>query len=104
MKILEQVDKEERLTSEISKRRNQLSHEYGQIRLDIYACEEKWKLVKMCQKFLYQVSPISWRLEHDWLHRSESNHIIVQENIEQLFGRYITFEAVPSIDKLIGNI
>ncbi|XP_053998659.1 uncharacterized protein LOC128887143 [Hylaeus anthracinus] len=101
MKILVQAEEEMRLTKEVSDKRNQLSKEYGQVRLEVYFWEENWRTVKMCQRFLYQVSPISWRVEHDWIHRSESGENIVSDSADDLFGRYRMVDEVASLDTLI---
>ncbi|XP_043258569.1 uncharacterized protein LOC122400900 [Colletes gigas] len=101
MKILVQAENEVRLTKEISDKRNKLSKEYGQVRLDVYFWEESWRMVKMCQRFLYQVSPISWRAKHDWIYRSGSDENIVSSSVDDLFSRYRMIDEVASLDNLI---
>nr|XP_034180476.1 uncharacterized protein LOC117604486 [Osmia lignaria] len=102
MKILEEAENESKKTKEITLRRNQLSKEFGQVRLDVYYWEENWRMVKMCQRFLYQVSPDSWRAEHDWIYRTESAETIDTVHTDVIFGRYRMLEKVPSIDVLIN--
>ncbi|KAG7210421.1 hypothetical protein KM043_011953 [Ampulex compressa] len=102
MEVLEKAEKETKLTNEITERRNQLSKEFGQVRLDVYVWEENWRMVKMCQKFLYQVSPISWRMQYDWIHRSESGETITSASADHLFGRYKMIGEVASLDTLIS--
>ncbi|XP_029045393.2 uncharacterized protein LOC114877241 isoform X2 [Osmia bicornis bicornis] len=102
MKILEEAENESKKTKEITLRRNQLSKEFGQVRLDVYYWEENWRMVKMCQRFLYQVSPDSWRTEHDWIYRTESAETIDTVHTDVIFGRYRMLEKVPSIDVLIN--
>ncbi|XP_076657328.1 cilia- and flagella-associated protein 100 [Halictus rubicundus] len=99
MDILTRAEQEAKLSRELTNDRNQLSREYGQVRLDVYLCEENWRTVKMCQRFLYQVSPMSWRTEHDWIHRSDSGECVVTS--DDLFGRYRMIEEVASLDCLI---
>ncbi|XP_043463991.1 uncharacterized protein LOC122499608 [Leptopilina heterotoma] len=69
MKTLNEALEIEKLTVEMTNKKNQLSSVYGQVRLEVYFWEEAWRMVKQCQKFLYQVSPMSWREKHDWIHR-----------------------------------
>ncbi|XP_076391290.1 cilia- and flagella-associated protein 100 [Megachile rotundata] len=101
MKILEEAENESKLTKEITLKRNQLSKEFGQVRLDVYYWEENWRMVKMCQRFLYKVSPNAWRMEHDWIYRRESVESIDTVDTADIFGRYRMVEQVPSIDALI---
>lgn len=102
MAILQEAENEMKITREISEKRNQLSIEYGRVRLDVYHWEESWRMVKMCQRFLFQVSPISWRAEHDWIHRTASGESVTHDNADDLFGRYRMVDEVASLDVLIG--
>ncbi|XP_076753331.1 cilia- and flagella-associated protein 100 [Xylocopa sonorina] len=101
MKILLHADNEVKLTRDITEKRNQLSRDFGRVRLDVYHWEENWRMVKMCQRFLYQVSPIAWREEHDWIHRTDSEESIIHGNADDLFGRYRMLDEVASLDTLI---
>lgn len=102
MKILQLAENEIKKTKQITDRRNKLSAEYGKVRLDVYHWEESWRTVKMCQRFLYQVSPLAWRAEHDWIHRTDSGESILHR-ADDLFGRYRMVDEVASLDVLIGN-
>ncbi|XP_076235040.1 cilia- and flagella-associated protein 100 [Calliopsis andreniformis] len=101
MKILLHADEEVRRTREISDERNRLAKEFGQVRLEVYNWEENWRTVKMCQRFLYQVAPITWREEFDWIHRTSSGENIASASTEDLFGRYKMAEEAGSLDTLI---
>ncbi|KZC05738.1 Coiled-coil domain-containing protein 37 [Dufourea novaeangliae] len=101
MDILVRAEKESKLTRELTNTRNQLFREFGQVRLDVYLWEENWRTVKMCQRFLYQVAPVSWRQEHDWIHRSDSGETIISASTDNLFGRYRMADEVASLDTLI---
>lgn len=103
MAILEKAEDEVKKTYEITTIRNQLSKELGQVRLEVYSAEELWRVVKMCQKFLYQVSPTSWRREHDWIHRSSSGSSLTSEKLEDLLGRYKHTDSSASLETLIGR-
>ncbi|XP_023289730.1 cilia- and flagella-associated protein 100-like [Orussus abietinus] len=101
MEVLSRAEEEARKTADITSRRNQLLKEYGQVRLEVYYWEEAWRMVMMCQKFLYQVSPLSWRLQHDQIQLSESGLDMVSAKTEDLFDRYRMAEEVASLDSLI---
>lgn len=103
MKSLFLAENESKKTREMTDHRNKLSVEYGRIRLEVYHWEESWRMMKMCQRFLYQISPISWRTEHDWIHRSHSGESITYDHPEDLFGRYRMLGDVASLDALIGD-
>lgn len=103
MSILERADREAKLTDEICARRNELAKQHGQIRLDIYFWEENWRMVKMCQLFLYRLSPTAWRIKHDWLHRLETGSLI-SVNAGDLFQRYGTPDDDATLEDLIGDL
>ncbi|KOX74378.1 Coiled-coil domain-containing protein 37, partial [Melipona quadrifasciata] len=100
MMILQLAEDEMKKTRQITERRNKLSTEYGKVRLQVYQWEESWRMVKMCQRFLYQVSPIAWRADYDWIHRTDSGESILH-HADDLFGRYRIVEEVASLDVLI---
>ncbi|KAK1124334.1 hypothetical protein K0M31_006703 [Melipona bicolor] len=102
MAILQLAEDEMKKTRQITERRNKLSTEYGKVRLQVYHWEESWRMVKMCQRFLYQVSPIAWRADYDWIHRTDSGESILH-HADDLFGRYRMVEEVASLDVLIGD-
>lgn len=91
MKTLNEALEIEKQTVEMTNEKNQLSSVYGQLRLEVYFWEEAWRMVKQCQKFLYQVSPMSWREEHDWIHRDPFSH--------SHSGQARTFSSTQYIDE-----
>ncbi|XP_033336263.2 cilia- and flagella-associated protein 100 [Megalopta genalis] len=99
MAVLMRAEEEAKESRTLTGIRNDLFRQYGQVRLDVYMWEENWRMVKMCQRFVFQVSPITWRTEHDWIHRTESGECVVTDN--DLFGRYRMVDEVPSLDCLI---
>lgn len=103
MKSLLLAENESKKTREMTDHRNKLSVEYGRVRLEVYHWEESWRMMKMCQRFLYQIAPISWRTEHDWIHRTHSGESITYDHAEDLFGRYRMLGDVASLDALIGD-
>nr|XP_050844610.1 uncharacterized protein LOC127061583 isoform X1 [Vespula vulgaris] len=102
MVILRKAEEEVKLTSAINEKRILLDKQCGQIRLDLYYWEENWRLAKTCQRFLYQISPISWRNEYDWIYRSQSGESIFFGTTEDIFRRYRMAEQVASLECLIN--
>ena len=104
MRLLNEASEEEKKTSLITARRNQLSKEYGQVRLEVYFWEEAWRMVKTCQKFLYQVSPASWREKHHLqIFKDESDSNLTFEKSSDLFSSTRTVEDAASLMSLIGK-
>lgn len=103
MDMLKQADQEVKLTEIISTQRNEFSKQFGQRRLDVYFWEENWRIVKMCQIFLYWISPISWKIKHDWLSQFDSVRSIVSIDATNLFEKYKTPPEDASLEELIGN-
>jgi len=101
--MLAKAEQEVRLTEVISTQRNELSKQYGQRRLDVYFWEDNWRIVKMCQIFLYRISPISWKIKYDWLSRLDSASFIVSIDATDLFSKYKTSNEDASLEDLIGN-
>ncbi|KAL0118139.1 hypothetical protein PUN28_009069 [Cardiocondyla obscurior] len=103
MRILEKAEREAKLTEEISDRRNVLAKQYGQSRLDVYVWEDNWRLVKMCQMFLHQVSPVSWRARHDRSLSSELERNIAFADAlsTDLFSKYKMLDENVSLETLI---
>ncbi|XP_047345115.1 uncharacterized protein LOC124947255 [Vespa velutina] len=101
MVILGESEKELKLTSAINEKRTLLAKECSKIRLDLYYWEENWRLVKTCQKFLFQISPISWRNKYDWIYRSQSGESIFFGTTDDIFSRYKIATEAASLDYLI---
>ncbi|XP_012529142.1 cilia- and flagella-associated protein 100 [Monomorium pharaonis] len=103
MLMLEKAEWENKLTEEINAQKNELAKQFGQSRLDVYVWEENWRLVKMCQMFLYRISPVAWKVKYDWPQRSESprSTILVDTPSTDLFSRYRTLNESTSLENLI---
>lgn len=72
---------------ETEKKRSELKNltkELSQVRVSLYTLEEKWRHCKMCQIFLFQISPAAWREEHP-LKDKQYNCV---ESINNVFARY----------------
>lgn len=104
MRILNEASEEEKRTANMTAEKNQLSRAYGQVRLEVYFWEEAWRMVKQCQKFLYQVSPISWRDEHDWIHKNKYPFFnSMAGQAKDIFSSTQDIGDSVSILSLIGN-
>ncbi|XP_018403544.1 PREDICTED: cilia- and flagella-associated protein 100-like [Cyphomyrmex costatus] len=102
MQMLKRAEWETKLTEEISARKNELARQFGQSRLDIYVLEENWRFVKMCQMFLYRVSPAAWKVKYNWLQQSEpESSITVGTPSIDLLNRHKTLDESASLEKLI---
>ncbi|KAF7279217.1 cilia- and flagella-associated protein 100-like [Rhynchophorus ferrugineus] len=55
---------------------------FGAIRSSVYNSEEKWRNCQMYEKFLYLVSPFSWRMRHHT--EAEAD----EEADDNMFGKY----------------
>ncbi|KAG5870135.1 hypothetical protein JTB14_029504 [Gonioctena quinquepunctata] len=67
-----------------------LAKKYGAMRSSLYNSEEKWRNCKMYQKFLYLVSPLSWRASRQKYRRASIYIIDTDEDdeSENIFGKY----------------
>jgi len=97
---MEQAEREGKLTDEIRIRRDDLLRQFGQSRLDIYFWEENWRMVKMCQMFLYQISPVAWRTKHDWLYQLELEKGV--KSTQDLFDIHKMPDEDATLEDLIG--
>ncbi|KAG5318404.1 CP100 protein, partial [Pseudoatta argentina] len=97
MQMLKKAEWEIKLTDEIGTRKSELVKQFGQIRLEIYILEEHWRLVKMCQMFLYCVSPVAWRTKYE----AERGITLVDTPSIDLFNRYKTLDETAPLEKLL---
>ncbi|KAL7301160.1 hypothetical protein TKK_0006132 [Trichogramma kaykai] len=56
MRALGQADNELSRTLELSEKRDELSREYGAMRLEVYRWEEAFRTVRACHRFLHQLA------------------------------------------------
>ncbi|XP_011050898.1 PREDICTED: uncharacterized protein LOC105143978 [Acromyrmex echinatior] len=97
MQMLKKAEWEVKLTEKTGTRKNEFARQLGHIRLEIYVLEEQWRLVKMCQMFLYCVSPVAWRTKYE----AERGIISVDTPSIDLFNRYKTLDETVPLEKLI---
>jgi len=102
MNILEKAEREGKLTEKIRIRRDELLKQFGQSRLDVYFWEDNWRMVKMCQIFLYRISPVAWRTKHDWLYQLELKKDVTPTKDVDLFDIHKTPDEEATLEDLIG--
>jgi len=102
MNILEKAEQEGKLTEKIRIRRDELLKQFGQSRLDVYFWEDNWRMVKMCQMFLYRISPVAWRTKHDWLYQLELKKDVTPTKDVDLFDVHKTPDEEATLEDLIG--
>lgn len=61
----------------------------------VYSTEEKWRNCKLYQRFLYLVSPIGWRKEHDYYYLQRADTSAMEE-ISTIFEKYRLNDAEES--------
>lgn len=91
MNLLSEADKASKRASEKYEEYKQMAKDYSGLRSVLYNLEEKWRNCQMYQKFLYLISPISWRREHD-PDLDKSKEFITVESIREIFNKYSTTE------------
>lgn len=99
MKILHEAEVEEKLLQEKTDEFKELAKEYASLRSIVYKLEEKWRYSKTYQKFLYLVSPMSWREEFDTIN-SPAIHSICE--VTNIFNKYnVETQVTDSLDSLL---
>lgn len=71
-------------TSDMRAALKQMMKELSQIRCSLYVLEENWRNCKLCQIFLFQISPLSWQEKHPL--KDKDGNVIV--SINAMFDRY----------------
>lgn len=99
MDLLKEADKETTLAFAKYDEYREISLDYGSMKSQVYNLEERWRNIKTYQKFLYMVSPISWREEHDYYHYKDGIPI---GNESDVFGKYQLLDESVSLEDLIN--
>lgn len=96
MKELRQADKESIVTMDKNAEIKKLYTELASIEFSVYKLEERWRDLKMYQKFLYYVSPMSWRKQHDYLNKFEASSA-------KIFQKYrlTSHGEIPPLERLV---
>lgn len=85
-----------------------LAKEFGALRSSMYNSEEKWRNCKLYQKFLYEVSPMSWKQGRTRSRRASVFLMEEDPNDNNVFGKYKlsltdTEISLPNIIKLFNQ-
>lgn len=93
--VRKQADEMANDTSAMRAELKKLMKELSQIRCSLYVLEENWRNCKLCQIFLYQISPLSWQNEHPL--KDKDGQDITSINV--MFDRY-KLDAEGSVQSL----
>ncbi|XP_017786367.1 PREDICTED: cilia- and flagella-associated protein 100-like [Nicrophorus vespilloides] len=83
----------------------ELAKDFGMLKSQVNNLEEKWRYAKMYQKFLYLVSPMHWRKEHDFYHiiQKDDNTSVELAEPEEFFESSQSATEAKSLDDIIKN-
>lgn len=65
-----------------------IAQKVSSLNSSLYNMEEKWRLCKTYQKFLYAVSPMSWKVQQGPTTRKTSIYVMQKPTDEFVFGGY----------------
>lgn len=101
MNLLRLAEKEAAAANEKYEIFRSLSTDYGALKAQVSGLEEKWRNLKLYQKFCYILSPYQWRQEHDYYHfKKETGEVVPDPSI--LFdNKFAEFEETQSLHDLI---
>jgi seryl-tRNA synthetase len=95
----EQAEKSGHMRQEL----RELEKQVETAKCQLHVLLEEWRNCKMFQKFLYMVSPMFWRKEHDFIHRTQSGSVLLASEISTHFEQYrlSSTESPLSLDALL---
>lgn len=81
-----------------------LAQQFGSLRSSLYNSEEKWRNCKLCQKFLYRISPMAWKQNRQQDRRVSL--FLVEDQDDDIFGFYkeSLIEKEQSLSNLIEQL
>ncbi|KAK6622016.1 hypothetical protein RUM44_001823 [Polyplax serrata] len=71
LKLLKTADLETKKSKVKREKIRNLLRDCGWYRTKILILDEQWRIARIFQKFLYQVSPLWWRNKYDFIHKSK---------------------------------
>jgi len=103
MKVLHDAQIETEKSSDMTNQLKELEKQLEDVKCEVSNLEENWRNCKMLQTFLYMASPMQWRKQHDYIHRTGHNSVLLVSEMSTLFGRYrlLSTESEVSLDKLL---
>lgn len=79
MKLLEESEETAKAAHDEYVKYKMFANKFAFIRSSLYTMEEKWKMCKTYQKFLYAVSPLTWRMKQEEPTRQRRTSIYMKE-------------------------
>lgn len=103
MKLLHDVQTETEKSTNKRIQLKKLEKQLEVVKCQVSVLEGNWRNCKLLQKFLYMASPMHWRKQHDYIHRTGHNSVLLVSEMSTLFGRYRLSPTEPevSLDKLL---
>jgi len=103
MKVLHDAQIESDKSTDMTNQLRGLEKQLEGVKCEVSSLEENWRNCKMLQKFLYMASPMQWRKQHDYIHKTGHNSVLLVSEMSTLFGRYrlLSTELEISLDKLL---
>ena len=95
-----EAEVEARKSHELNEQRDELSRNFGELRLDVYRWEENWRIVKACQDFLYRVSPN----KPQQLEPKSASESVCSSKTELTVTDVSELTAASSFESIVGNI
>ncbi|XP_015111833.1 uncharacterized protein LOC107037685 [Diachasma alloeum] len=94
MDILTEADREAKKTNALAGTRDQLSKDFGQIRLEVYQLEEMWRLAKACHDFVSKISNKNRGslISEEIARENEKIPVKTEETRDELMGLIEAFE------------
>lgn len=104
LKLLKLADNEIKKSKVKREKIKTLHRDCGWYRTKILILDEQWRIARVFQKFLYQISPLWWRNKYDFLYREKSSGAINRSETS-LFEKQNTAQltAAPSIITIIDQ-
>lgn len=102
MKQLRRAEKEATKSLDKTEEIKRLYTRLASIEFEVHKFEDRWRDLKMYQRFLYYVSPISWRKEYDYINSLETQG---QHSSTTFLKKYrLTSQGqVPSLEELVDD-
>ncbi|XP_066991694.2 uncharacterized protein [Anabrus simplex] len=75
MAVLRKADRVARTTEALEQEYYSMVQEFNGLSSRIYVLHDDWRDVKLCQRFVYLIGPIKWRMEYDYINRSEGGEL-----------------------------
>lgn len=101
--LLKTADEETKMSKVKREKVKNLLRDCGWYRTKILILDEQWRIARVFQKFLYQVSPLWWRNKYDFIHKTKNSKEL--DNSDTSLGRQTnsSLTSAPSIITIIDQ-